>query len=454
MRKSLLRSTAFVGPILLSLILSAPINAFGGWGVEVGRANEGDSARLLVDQLAMKMAHNRIVDANRRPLAKERQRQLLGKSDGNAPNAADLLEGVYKWWLHDVMGPAKAIAENPAASCAEAAVAMQSLLSMMHQRQVLGMSPAENDHSPEAEKTRAVEADFEEMYKSILTKGTQRCHEEALDECVATGRFEQIIQSDLAFKTTEALLPTGNVSEEWVDKALKQCAIYELHFVSTTNTETLKVETVRDGEIKLEFDVGKGGIYARLFGGETLGNLLKGETQGSFNPSLVSVKCGNPDWTCRPGATIIDAVSARILSMELQHPEFFVDQNGISKQRIVGKNKLSLELSGGAMTAQVVVKITKSQSMTIPFDVGMTGFFIAHNKDRQGQGPTVKFERDKRGVYPVIFEFTYADRDRTTGPKGVWASDSTVFELIHKPKPEPYTRPEEPTRKPLKPRGP
>ena len=66
-----------------------------------------------------------------------------------------------------------------------------------------------------------------------------------------------------------------------------------------------------------------------------------------------------------------------------------------------------------------------------------------------GAGVTVKIDRNKRGAYPVIFAFTYADQDSESNFS---ASDSTEFELIHTPKPDklPPRRPE-PTRKPLKP---
>jgi|GEM_PF-3703164 len=37
----------------------------------------------------------------------------------------------------------------------------------------------------------------------------------------------------------------------------------------------------------------------------------------------------------------------------------------------------------------------------------------------------------------MIFESTYADKDRVSN---ISASDSTLFQLIHKPEPEPYSR--------------
>src|SRR5688572_11400685 len=120
-----------VAAILIVLIVSGPIPIrAGGWGIERGRANEGDVARLVVDQVALMRAGKQIDVAIAIPLAAERKRQLLGTSDGRAPNAAELTDGVFKWWQKEVMGPAEAIAANPAASCAEAKIAVQSLLIM------------------------------------------------------------------------------------------------------------------------------------------------------------------------------------------------------------------------------------------------------------------------------------------------------------------------------------
>jgi len=67
-----------------------------------------------------------------------------------------------------------------------------------------------------------------------------------------------------------------------------------------------------------------------------------------------------------------------------------------------------------------------------------------------GAGTTVTVGSVKRGAYPVMFDFTYADQGTESN---VPASDSTVFQLIHKPKPKPIERTQEPTRKPLKPRS-
>ena len=386
-RKHMRIRTKLFAFLALWFVLAAPIDIFcGGWGIERGRANGGDASQLLVDQLAMKMAQNRINEAITRPLAAERKRRLLGISDDSI-NAAELLDGVYKWWLKDVMGPAEAIAGNPAASCAEAEIAVQSLLGMMRQRQLLGMSPDENDHSVSANKTRALDAGLDQMLDSSRTKLATRCREEALDECVVTGRFEQILQTDLGLNRQEALFPTGNTGNDgWVDDALKQCAVYELHFVSTTKiAPVLNMETVLDGKITLRFEAGAGGVLNARLGGAKLEDILKGETKGGSNPFLVSVKCSHPnrEVICSPGATV-NPVMTRVNAMDVQHREFYVDGNGISRERIAGEDKFKFEFSGGIFPIEALIKPPTGPTFPFPLPAQGFAFYIAHKKDRYG----------------------------------------------------------------------
>jgi len=83
-------------------------------------------------------------------------------------------------------------------------------------------------------------------------------------------------------------------------------------------------------------------------------------------------------------------------------------------------------------------------------------FYIAHKKDltgkgQPGEGSIVKVENNTRGAYPVLFEFTYADQGGTTGGS---FSDTTVFKLVHKPKPEPLPAKEDKKKTPLRQRKP
>ena len=138
--------------------------------------------------------------------------------------------------------------------------------------------------------------------------------------------------------------------------------------------------------------------------------------------------------------------------MELQHREFYVDPQGISRERIVGKNNFTFEFTGGIFSIETLVRTNIGTLYPLPLPAHGFAFYIAHSKDRRGdgggEGTVVNVQSDKRGAYPVIFDFTYAD---AATESNVPASDSTQFQLIHKPEPKPIEIKPEPTRKPLKP---
>src|SRR6478752_6212401 len=98
MKKEKFFVKAFAHLVLVSTFLSFTSDTFANWGMEVGRANEGDLTELIQQQVAMKKAQNRISDAVSRPILAERKLALLGKSSGNAAN---ILDQVYDWWIKD-----------------------------------------------------------------------------------------------------------------------------------------------------------------------------------------------------------------------------------------------------------------------------------------------------------------------------------------------------------------
>jgi hypothetical protein len=438
MGKSTLRVHIFTVGIVVSFFLSAPSQIFANWGIEVGRATDGDRAELGVDQAAMKVAQNRIAQALIPQIGRERQLELMGMSGDSTVTVSDLLDRVYKWWLKDVMGPAEAIVRNPAASCAEAHAAMVALIGMMRQRQLLGMT------------SDARQAELDKMFNYIADKGGERCREEAVDECVATGRISQIVTFGIGQERQSILMGTGETDwQTWAKDALKQCAIYELHFVSTTHLDALyTVDSVIDGRIKLQFVEDGGPVLGMTLKGET----SKDENEGA-NPFLVSIKCAyqgrGGSLTCSPGATP-SSYGAKILNIELKHREFYVTPEGISAERIVGDDKFVLEFRAGIFPIQLVVtNRNPPMNISVPFGVGAP-FAIAHKKDRIGQDTTVRFENNKRGGLPTIFDFIYADQNADGKAK---ANDSTHFELIHKI-PDEILKKLYPPRKPGPPRQP
>ncbi|HYJ90765.1 MAG TPA: hypothetical protein VEV84_05625 [Pyrinomonadaceae bacterium] len=437
MKKKTLFSQVLIIAILLSIFFSGTTQIFANWGLEVGRANEGDLAELAVNQSAMKVAQSRIANALIPQIGRERQLELLGLAS-NETNVSNLSDRVYRWWLKDVMGPAKAVATNPAASCAEAGVAMQMLIGMMRQRQLFDMATDED-------------TELGKMFGDVGEKVGLRCREEALDECVATGRFEQILILGIGSERQSLLMGGGDSDwQTWAKNSLKQCAFYDLHFVSTTHLDAMyTVDSVIDGKVKLKFVED---------GGPVLGMTLKGETEGGSNPFLVSIKCQfqgrGGSIACSPGATP-SSFSGKVFNFEMKHREFYVKPDGVSAERIVGDDKFVAEFRAGIFGIQLVVaNRNPPMNITVPFPVGAP-FAIAHNKDRTGQDATVKFENNKRGVLPTIFDFIYADQNAVGRSK---ANDSTHFELIHKIPDEilkklyPPRKPE-PPRQPLRPRS-
>ena len=119
------------------------------------------------------------------------------------------------------------------------------------------------------------------------------------------------------------------------------------------------------------------------------------------------------------GGATLNPFESRIFDLELQHREFYVDANGISKERIVGKNRFVFEVSNGIYGIEAVVKVPGAPAVPVPMKGIGYSFYAAHKKDRPteglGAGVTIRLEREKRGAYPVMFEFTYADQANESG---------------------------------------
>ncbi len=406
----------------LSTTMSTP-----GWGVEVGRADASDVGELLADQNTLRLALSRIRTITAKELGTERQRALLGiESEGMS--LAELLTKAQEWWKDKIEGPMERIAGNPAASCAESQAMLSLLLGNERQKALLGIEGMGN---------------LEMFTGTIATSVKQRCREEKLDECNATGRFKQIILWALLEERQGGLLGAEGDDGVWMKDALTECANYELHYVSTTKVDyDLKLDSVIDGRIPLKFKPNEGGLYAQLSDIK-----IEGETNSDVNPFLQSIKCVTEGitTTCGPGASILKTAFSAILDMEMKYREDYLDENGLSKSRVVGDNKLKIKFSPSMHSTSLVTKAMKDiPSMTLPnLEVGATGFWIAHKNSRTGP-LMVAFDETERGVYPILFEFTRTGGDTE---EDVTAFDTTKFELIHKPKKKPFTKAPTPPRR-------
>lgn len=444
----------------MAVMLTFPsaFRVFGNWGIEVGRASPTDAVDLVNDWNTFKRARFRINDALLQVLPVERQKQMLGLGPDDRSDLGQLAEAAQQYWMREILGPLQRVALNPAASCAEAQFAGQAVQQMERQRQLIGL---------------AEDATLANVLNATLGMVSLRCREEALDECVATGRFQQIIDMMTSAERQAQLLGREDNLENWAEDALRQCAIYELHFISKTKGGhgPMALETVRDGRIPIKLETPPGGLKTAIR--TSLGDILKGETAGGNNPFFVSVKCSPPtpaiELICSPGANST-AIKVRINALEMKHKEFYighekprnpkheweVKETEVTKQRVAGSDLFGFDFEGGMFSLQGVVK-APFNTVSMPFPDWGNTFYMAHKKDMAG-GPRSGLLRInapepvlKQGVYPVILQFTYADQN-TFGNAVV--ADSTEFELIHKPKPKPFPQrgPSPIRRTPLRPR--
>ena len=443
-----LRVRVFSAVAAVFLLLQLPAGLFASWGLEVGRADGGDVGRLASDWGAFKRGRDRFdrVHALAQLSAIERQRQMLGVAADNW-GPQQVFEELENQWLMEIMAPLQSIALNPAATCEEAKFAFSKLMGMQRQRQLLGLDESET---------------INRIHTATEGMTALRCKDEALDECVATGRFRQIIDLMMGLERQSQLLGRNDDLESWADDALKQCAIYELHFVSKTKGGhgPMGVETTRDGKVKVKYQSPPGGLKAAISG--PLGEILKGETTGGNNPFFVSVKCTSPtpiaELVCSQGADSTP-IKVRINELDLRHPEYYIDMvkgkdwmtaSEFSKQRMVGEDKFSFEFEGGMFSLQGVIKAPYNTA-SIPFPDWGNTFYMAHKKDMIGGERSGKLliKNNTRGVTPAIFQFNYADQNTF---RDALTTDTTDFELVHKPEPKPFSKPPDPIRKPLRPR--
>ena len=434
------RTLALISLILVTFIsISAnsgnnetkkPTSAPLGWGFESGRASETDVEELLADQIKLRREFDRMARISREVLGKERMLALLGANVEKSTSLLELQVKIEKWWKDEIDTPIERIANNPAASCEEANEMVRLVLGRNREKALLGAS----------------EEGFYGLH--IFDIARKRCHEEALDECNLTGRYDHILRIFLGEQRMAGLLG-GAADGDWVIETLRECAIYELHYTSTTNiADAFKLNSVIDGRIKLKPDLNVANPFALL---ENL--KFEGEVMTGTNPFLKKLDCAMPlvKITCSPGGEPKKSAWAQVSKMTLKTKEFYVENNWTSKQRPVGEDFLEMIFSPAMVASKAVVVPPKGPQVTIPFvEVGATGFYIAHKKS-EAEPLKFKFtEKVRKGVYPILFEFTRTASDNVGG---IAASDTTVFELIHKPEKKPFeprSKTPPPVRVPLK----
>lgn len=421
MTKNFLGNTAKIAATSVFFTLVVFVStAFCGWGIESGRADLSDAGMLASDKSTVQISLRLLQEIQRFEFVQERQHELLGDRENGTKVTADLAKRTEKWFDDRMFEPSMRILRNPAASCAEAQHITSLFSGLRRQADLLGVSTEKQ----------------EKIFNDGFALANIRCREEALDECNLTGRYDQIIVwASGEGRQTQFLGGESDVGQ-WAEKALKECAIYELHYVSTASIkDEYTVDTKIDGRVKIEPKTDDSAVVL---------NDLEGFTQGGTNPFLVSIKCtGTKDakLVCGPGGGAVTGAWAKILKMRFKHRVFYED-DWTSKDKIIDDPPELVFMFGPAiiLVPSVVTNLVHMKGIpdvgdiSVPMEAGGVAFNVAHNKSRKEE---MKFEftSTRRGVYPVLFELETSVTDTESS---VTASDATTFELIHKPNKQPF----------------
>jgi hypothetical protein len=386
----------------------------------------------------------------------DRQMELLGIQD--PIDQQDLRRHTLAWLLKSVLKPAAEIAVNPAASCAEAQLILTKVLEIGGQQQLLGVDDSAYSFTGE-------------LVELIQTALARRCHEEALDECVYTGRMNAVTEQALAEERQRQLLGLDNGDTSWVTDALNQCAIYKLKFTSTgnvTGTATQEgYEREVEGTVTLHPGLGNFQLPGDLPAG--IGFMLQPELmQPSGTDSsalLTSATCQgtDPNPAANDGRVVVDfcgsvgidkgPTSVLVKAFDLSH--FTYEVTGVDfatpgsdkvKMSVVGQDQLMLLFTPGPISAvensHIEIQGRELPSTDSTPEVFASIYAGAHYKELgegvvfpPGSAPSILSHR--KDDYPVLLSYTLEG----TSPKGARDeiyTDTTVFEFSHEPEPKPF----------------
>jgi hypothetical protein len=384
----------------------------------------------------------------------DQQMEFLGIQD--PIDQQDLRRLMLAWVLKSVLRPAAEIAVNPAASCAEAQLILTKVLQIGRQQQLLGVD----------------DSDFSltgELAGLIKTALVRRCHEEALDECVYTGRMNAVTEMALAEERQRQLLGDQDGSDSsWVADALNQCAIYKLKFTSTGNVTRTATQEGYKREIEGTVIL-RPGLSNFQFLGELPASMLPPELMqpsGTDSSALVTSAtcqgtepnpgandgrvvvdlCGSVGFDKGPTRVIVKAFDLSCFSYDVTGVDFAAPGSDKVKMSVVGQDQLTLLFTPGpisiAENSHVEIQGQELPSTDSTPEVFASIYAGAHFKEL-GEGvvfspasaPSILSHR--KDGYPVLLIYTLEG----TSPKGARDeiyTDTTVFEFSHQPEPKPF----------------
>jgi len=225
-------------PVVDSAAIDIVVSHFSGYGVTKGlladtrpvRERLGGSAeRRLASQLAQS-------------LGAERQRQLAGGQAVDAPDLTALFDEAFARYEAEVLGPRLAAAGQ---SCANARVAIETLLGYERQRALLGFA-----ESSTGGMSRVA---------SLMDVAAGVCMKEEYETCRDQHVLHLIIPAQLTFERQRQLLGSENPGQRQEDEAyVKRCLTFRVDFESNVTVESqgVSLEPSVRAKVELTYDPG------------------------------------------------------------------------------------------------------------------------------------------------------------------------------------------------------
>ncbi|PKN83485.1 MAG: hypothetical protein CVU46_16865 [Chloroflexi bacterium HGW-Chloroflexi-8] len=224
-------------PVVDSREIKIKLLHFSGYGVTKGLLADIEPVRKRLGG----DAEARLQSAIAADLAAERQRQMLGGEPGDI---SDTFTNFFKQFEEQVIKPRVAAAGE---SCAAGRLALQSVLSLERQKQLLGVS----------------DGSFGDQIADLMKTVSTVCVKEEYDLCVNEHIIHRMIPVWLGISRQYQLLgiaPEGGPEPEEIQLAkdlTKKCLTFELEFNSTgtfSDSGGGGFESIVESKVKLHFD--------------------------------------------------------------------------------------------------------------------------------------------------------------------------------------------------------
>ena len=285
------------------------------------------------------------------------------------------------------------LASRGASTCADTTAALNEILAVERQSQLLG-----SDVDPETIEAGA----------KLMNDGFAKCLDDALKVCLATGDLSTLVHFALLFERMQQLIGASS-GERFLDPAklsavraaMQRCGRYKLTVKAAGHwKDSAGVYGTTDYLVEVPIRL--------AFNNDTfLDYRLEGEGPATaLSVTFVDYAC----WT------LDRSYSANPMQVNLASLEFRKDHTPL---RVEVKMK-------AAEVMAVVTCPTNRFRKTIENDVAWVVWAVAHRKDRVGRGFVLKTM--KAGSHPKIFSYSW---DGTGSDQGTTASDTTALTLEH-----------------------